>query len=240
MATRMTGPVLNKERIGGSNQDARGWFSNLPIASSPDHCVYFNDFLVAQDYAAADWVITTVEAGAGDATEALAADERYGALLLTNDAADDDSDSLQLNEESWKLEAGERLWFEARVKISDATQSDFFIGLGITDTTPLATSDRVGFEKNDGDANIDVLTEKDSTETNTDSGVDIVADTYVKLGFYWDGVSAVRFYVNRNLVATHTTNVPDDENLCVTIHIQNGEAAAKTATIDYIYVCGER
>lgn len=236
MATHFTGPVLQTDLSRGN----REWFSKLPVASGPDYAVYFNDFLVAQDYAATDWIVTTTEAGAGDATEAIAADERSGALLLTNDAADNDLDALQSAEEFTSLTVGKRLWFETKLKISDATQSDLFVGLAITDTTVLDTSDRVGFQKDDGDANIDVLTEKNGTETNTDSGVDIVADTYVTLGFYWDGVNKVKFFVNRSLVASHTTNVPDDENLALTIHIQNGEAVAKTCTVDYFYVCQER
>lgn len=236
MPTRLQGPLLNTELARGE----REWFSNMPLSSSPDYCVYFNDFLAAQDYAAADWVITTTEAGAGDATEALAADERFGALLITNDDADNDLDSLQLTEESWKLEAGERLWLEFRAKVSDADQCDLFLGLNITDTTALDTSDRVGFQIDDGNASILCKTEKDSTETSTDSGLDAADNTYVKLGIYWDGISAVKFFVNRALVATHTSNVPDDENLCVTMLLQNGEAAAKTLTVDYIYVCAER
>ncbi len=231
-----TGPIKNVVAARGD----REWFSGLPIDGNPDLIVYFNDFLVAQDYAAADWVITTTEAGAGDATEALAADELNGALLITNDDADNDLDALQATEEVWKLQSGKQLWFETRLKISDATQSDLFVGLAITDSTVLDTSDRVGFQKDDGDANIDVLTEKNGTETNTDSGQDIVADTYVQLGFHWDGVSKVKFFVNRALVASHTTNVPDDENLCLTLHVQNGEAAAKSCTVDYFYVAMER
>lgn len=236
MSTRTPGPVLNRE----VNRGNREWFSNLPMQPGPDYVTYFNDFLVAQDYAAGDWVVTTTEAGAGDATEALAADERCGALLITNDAGDNDLDALQGTEEVWKLEAGEKLWFETRLKISDATQSDLFVGLAITDVSVLDTTDRIGFQKDDGDANIDCLCEKDSTETNTDSGVDIVADTYVTLGFYWDGVSKVKYFVNRSLVASHTSNVPDNENLCLTIHLQNGEAVAKTCTIDYFFVCAQR
>jgi hypothetical protein len=236
LPTRFTGPVLNRDNSRGD----REWFSNLPITSEPDYAVYFNDFLVAQDYAASDWVVTTTEAGAGSATEALAADERSGALLLTNDDADNDLDSLQSTEEFASLTSGKKLWMEFKVKLSDATESDFFMGLGITDTTPLDTSDRVGFQKDDGNASILCKTEKDSTETSNDSGVDFADDTYVTLGFYYDGGSSVEFYVNRAKVATHTTNVPDDENLAITMHIQNGEAAAKTLTVDYIYLCQQR
>jgi len=234
MANRTTGPQLNNSL----NRGNREWFSNLPVQPGPDYSVYFNDFLNTADYAAADWTITTVETGT--ATEAIAADELNGGLKLTNGTADDDSDSLQLNQENWALGAGKRMWMEVRLKISDATQSDFFVGLNITDTTPLVTSDRVGFQKDDGSTAILAKSEKDSTETSTDSLQVVVADTYVKLGMYWDGMSAVAFFVNRNIVATHTTNNPDNENLAVTVHLQNGEAAAKNATIDYIYVCQER
>lgn len=241
MATHFKGPVLNKDiALGGSDQEARRWYSKMPIGQDPAYVVYFNDFLVEQDYAAADWVITTTEAGAGNASEALAGDELCGALLITNDDADNDLDSLQHTQEVWKLASGKRLWFKTKVKINDVDQVDNFIGLCITDTTPLDTSDRVGFQWTDADASIDVLTEKNSTETLTDSGVDAVDATYVELGLYWDGVSSVYFFIDGKHVATHTSNVPDDENLCVTIHHQNGEAAAQTIHVDYIYVCMER
>ena len=240
MATSFTGPVKNAVQT--DTNSARKWEGGLPIGEGEmsTWCTYFNDFLVAQDYAAADWVITTTEAGSGDATEALAADEACGALLITNDNADDDVDHLQLNEENWRLSSGKKLWFDCRIKVSDATQSDWFIGLGITDTTPFATSDRVGFEKNDGDANIDALCEKDTTETNTDTGSDGTDDTYVRLSFFWDGVDSITYFVNGKQKVEHTTNQPDDENLCVSISIQNGAAAAKTMTIDYIHVVQER
>lgn len=233
MATHFTGPVLHKEKDGV-------WNAKLPVAQDPDYVVYFNDFLVEQDYAAADWVITTTEAGAGSATEALAADELNGALLITNDDADNDLDALQHTQEVWKLASGKRLWFKAKLKVSDVTQSDLFVGLSITDTTVLDTTDRVGFQSDDGDALLDILTEKDSTETNTAGVATLVDATYVELGLYWDGKAKVEFFVNDALVGTHTTNIPDDENLCLTIHLQNGEAVAKTATVDYFYVAMER
>ena len=68
----------------------------------------------------------------------------------------------------------------------------------------------------------------------------MVDDTYIKLSMYWDGVSKVRFYVNRSLKVTHTTNNPDDVNMTITLHHQNGEAAIQTLTVDYIHVVAER
>jgi hypothetical protein len=37
-----------------------------------------------------------------------------------------------------------------------------------------------------------------------------------------------------------TTNLVDDEDLTVSIALQNGEAVAKTMTVDYVFVAKER
>ena len=44
------------------------------------------------------------------------------------------------------------------------------------------------------------------------------------------------------MVATETTltNVTDDEDLTISFGIQNGAAAAKTMTVDYIFAAVER
>ena len=199
--------------------------------------VYFDDF----DYFdAANWTITTVEDGTGDATEALA-DEDGGVLLITNDDADDDSDFFNKVGESFLMASGKKAWFEARLKVSDATQSDWVAGLQITDTTPLAVSDGIFFRKDDGDANIDFVVTKNSTAT-TEAGVATNADdTYVRLSFYYDGKSLVRYYVDGVMQGSvATTNLPDDEELTISFGIQNGEAAAKTMSVDYIMAAKER
>ena len=77
-------------------------------------------------------------------------------------------------------------------------------------------------------------------ETSEDSEIDIVAATDVTLGMRWDGVDTVKFFVNRLEVNEISTNLPDDELLSVTYALQNGEAVAKTATIDYLYLAQER
>lgn len=234
--SRFTGPLQNVRKQGGLRQ----WFQELPIGQEPDLCVYWNDFLVAQDYAAADWVITTTEAGAGDASEALAADEACGALLITNDANDNDVDSLQSTEECWRLASGKQLWMEMRVKVSDADDVDMFVGLSITDTTPRDASDRIGFSLAEGSALILTACAKDSTGSDTSSGVSAADDTYVKLGVHWDGVNTAKFYIDRSLVREAIANIPNDENLAITLNIQNGAAGGDTLTVDYIYVAQER
>ena len=198
---------------------------------------YFNDF---NEYVAGDWTITTTEDGSGAATEAVT-DVQGGGLLVTNDDADNDADFFNLKGESFKFVAGKKTFFKARFKVSDATQSDFVMGLQITDTTPLAVSDGVFWLKDDGDTNLDFHVEKDSSDTTASAVATVSDDTFLIVGFYYDGKSAIKYYVDDVHKGTSvTTNLPDDEELTVSFGIQNGAAAAKTMTVDYIFVSQER
>lgn len=209
-----------------------------PYPSDQTYYGYFNDFMT---YASGDWTITTTEAGSGNASEALTS-QAGGALLLTNDDADNDLDFLQLKGESFKLSSSKRAYFSARFKVSDATQSDFVMGLQITDTTPLATTDGVFFIKDDGDTNLDFIVEKDSTSTDTTAIHTMADDTFVTVAWFIDPDASKVFYSVNNAepVSVVNTNLPDDEELTVSFGIQNGAAAAKTMTIDYVNVMIER
>lgn len=109
------------------------------------------------------WTITTVEAGAGSASEAL--DDAVGGVLkITNDDADNDSDQFQKIGEAFKLASGKPLYFEMRFKVSDSVQSDLLLGLCVADATLIpGVSDGVYFRSDDGDANLDFVTEKNAT-----------------------------------------------------------------------------
>jgi len=214
--------------------------TNLSEFVAPDPSkahVYFDDF---DTYTAAQWTITTVEAGSGSATEALT-DADGGVLLITNDDADNDSDFFNKVGESFLMEAGKKAWFKARIQSNDATQSDIVIGLQITDTTPLDVTDGIFFLKSDGDTQFDFLVEKNNTATTTSEVATMADDTWLTLGFYYDGKSAIKVYADDVHVATSAvTNLPDDEVLTVSFGIQNGEAAAKTLSVDYIFAAKER
>ena len=199
---------------------------------------YSNDFMT---YNSDDFTITTTEAGTGSATEALTSGAG-GQLLLTNAAGDNDLDFLQLKGESFSLSSSKRAFFEARFKVSDATESDVVMGLQITDTTPLAVSDGVYFMKDDGDTNLDFHIEKDGTDTTTAAVTTLADDTFVNVGFFIDpNTSQISYFVgSATPVGVVNTNLPDDEELTVSFGIQNGAAAAKTMTIDYINVICER
>jgi len=202
--------------------------------------VFFDDF---DKYVVGDWTITTTEAGAGNATEALM-DGDGGLLLITNDAADNDCDFFQKVGESFLIESGKKAWFKARFKVSDVTQSDIVMGLQVTDTTPLAVTDGIWFRKDDGDAFLDFIVQKDDTTgKNTGTAVaTLVNDTFVTVGWYYDGVSTCEAYVNDVKVSTLSAAAAylSDTELTISFGIQNGEAVAKTMTVDYIFAAKER
>lgn len=209
-------------------------FADLAMPAPTKFHTFFEDF---DYYAAGDWTVTETQAGA---TQALA-DGDGGLLLLTNSAADNDLVSLQKVGESFRFASGKKLFFEARFKVSDATQSDVVIGLQITDATPLDVTDGVFFIKDDGSTSFALRVEKNNTATATTSVATLADDTFITLGFYYDGASAIEYSVNGVVKGTSvTTNLPDDEDMTVTFAIQNGEAAAKTMTVDYIFVAKER
>jgi hypothetical protein len=214
---------------GVTNVASSDVFGQMPLLDPTKAHVYFNDF---DHFAAADWTITTTEAGAGSATEALG-DADGGVLVITNDAADNDADFFQKVGESFK--------FKARFKVSDAVESDFVMGLQITDTSPLAVSDGVFFQKDDGDALLDFHVVKNGTATDVAGIVSVVSDTYLEVGFYYNGVNEIEYFVD-GVKRGHTavTNLVDDEELTISFGIQNGEAAAKVMTVDYVLVAKER
>lgn len=234
--TSFSGPLLHHGK-----DDPKKWYAGLPIWGDPDFQVFFDDFdMVAQDQTN-DWTVVK-DTGA---SVAIGADALNGTVVLTSAATtDNDGASIQGNE-VFALGSGKKLWFETRLQVSDADQMDVFAGLTINFATNpeavLSAADRVGFQIDDGNASILCKSEKSSTETSTDSGVDASDATYVKLGFRWDGSSKVEFFVDRALVATHTTNNPDDENLTPALFELSGNSTGtKSMTADYVMVIIER
>ena len=199
---------------------------------------YSNDFFT---YQADDWTITTTEAGTGSATEAVTS-SAGGALLLTNAAGDNDNDFLQLKGEAFKLSSSKRAYFSARFKCNDVDQSDIVIGLQITDTSPLDVTDGIFFISNDGDAGLDFLVEKDNSATTTEDVATLADDTFITVSWFIDPDRSAVYYSINNAepVKVANTNLPDDEELTISIGIQNGEAAAQTLTVDYVTAIVER
>lgn len=190
------------------------------------------------------WTRTLV----GTGTTALTAGNG-GLLLLTNSAADNDLTQIQRPVANFLPVAGKKLFFRCIFKISDATQSDFAIGLQQVnaDGTTLATAtDGIFFLKADDAATVALYVRKDNTTGSVNSGAiaTLVADTFITLGFYFDGIDRVYYEVNGTVTGSITLTTAagflPDAAVCLMISLKNGEAVAKTATVDHIYVAMER
>lgn len=233
----MANNTVTRLPSGMTNVNDVNLFADLRQSDLTIYHTYYNDF---DTYTAGDWVVTETDAGA---TQALTAGDG-GLLLITNTAADNDLVALQKTPAAFTFETGKKAFFRCRFKVSDATQSDLVIGLQVVDTTPLDVTDGVYFLKADGAATVDVICRKNaSTGSTTATAVATLAnDTFVTLGWYWDGIDTVQYEVNGVVAGSLTsaaTYLPDT-TCTVSFAIQNGEAVAKTMTVDYIYAGKER
>lgn len=229
----MTSPVRFTSGVSTAVKNA-----NLGMFTMPDPTevhVFMEDF---DYYVAASWTETET----GSTGSVAIGDVDHGALVVTTGSADNDNEFVQKIGESFKIVSGKKLWFKARFKVSDATQSDFVIGLQITDTSPLAVTDGVYFMKDDGDANLDFYSTKDSTSSSASAIATVADDTYLTAGFYYDGKGNIEYFVNdvKKGTLTPSTALPDDEELTISFGIQAGEAASKVMTVDYVFAAKER
>tara|TARA_A100001388_G_scaffold216685_1_gene167265 strand:- start:104 stop:811 length:708 start_codon:yes stop_codon:yes gene_type:complete len=223
---------------GVTNVTADSTFGKVKAPDPTKYHMYHNDF---DTYLASDWTITTTEGGSGDASEALG-DGDGGLLVITNDDADDDNDFLQLVKEGFKYEADKQLAFKARFKTSDADASDVVMGLQLTDTSPLDVTDGIFFLLTDGSTTLQFIVEKDGTQSTLDLSTAMADDTFMSVGFVYTPADQ-KFHVYQNNVEVGTvvnTNAPDDEELTVSFGIQNGAAASKVLTVDYVTAMKER
>ena len=210
-------------------------FAEFGMPDPTKYHTFFEDFDIYYD-TTNNWTETATGVSSG-----AIGNSDGGVLVLTNAAADNDAVFVQFNRETFKFVSGKKLWFKSRFKVSDATQSDFIIGLQITDTTPLDVTDGVFFQKDDGDANIDFYVEKNNTATSSTAISTIEDDTYIVLGFYYNGIDKIEYSVDGSIVGSSViTNLPDDEELTLSFGIQNGEAVAKVMSVDYLFVAKER
>ena len=180
----------------------------------------------------AGWTTTMVEAGLGGSSEVHASNAAGYLWELLTDNAENDGISMQLNGEPFELTSDQDLYCGFEFEINDVTQTDFFLGLAISDTAILGgVTDRIGFESLDGSTDMKFMLEKDSTETLSASLHTLVDATLVFAEFYWNG-SGIEVFVDGVSVATPAvTNLPNDEALRLSLEFLTGEATANTMKI---------
>lgn len=175
------------------------------------------------------------------------ADAENGVLVITSDATTDaNGGSIQTDNTQFLVKTGKKLWFEARIKVSDADQGPMFVGLAdnfATNPEGVVVNgiSRVGFELLDGAATINTVQDNDTTATRVITSISAADDTYIRLGFRTDG-GHIRYYINRALVGSVAIA---SANAAITLgpafmHLSGNATGTHTASIDYIMCAQER
>jgi len=212
-------------------------FSFLPEPDPTKLHTFFDDF---NSFVAADWIAT--ETGGGAATQALVAGNG-GLLALVNTAGNNDLNSIQKTPALIAFTAAKASYFKARVKVDDATNAAFVVGVQIVDTTPLDVTDGIYFLKPAASTTVSIVARKDASPNTLTATVGTVAnDTFADLAWAYDGNGKLLFAFNGVIVGalTVTDVLPDATNCTITVAVSNGTAAARTLTADFVMFKQER
>lgn len=159
-----------------------------------------------------DYVLTQATTGTGAISTAAP-----GVLELDcNSTTQHQGANLQRAKSAFVPAAGKHIWAEFKVKVVDTfDKCNFFVGLAEIDTTIFAsgvitTSNHIGFYCPTTGAGVYTLAAAKAAAAATTAAGTIAEDTYVKLGFYVNGVTSIQGYVNGVATATAhvTANVP--------------------------------
>lgn len=185
---------------------------------------------------------------------------KYGVITITHAGAEDDGLQLQDERETFRTdEAKEFTIFACRCDFDRAEQNDIFMGLSVLDTAFLASNpaDFIGFLKDDGDAQIDVICTRNSASTRQNNVARLDTGTHeyafvvepdaddspnATICFYIDGKLVWKFVPTATLASNESQcdDNPHDEELSRTWAYLAGAAAADVNLLDYIgawHVC---
>jgi hypothetical protein len=196
---------------------------------------------------------TGATAGSGIATLATIP---TGVISLAN-ATDNETTVLSLlggKNQAGQLifEAGKKVWFETRVKVSTIADSKFGVFVGMAEEAlavtvgilaaagTLTDKDLVGFWRVEGDGDkLDLVFNTaggGGITTLAADAVTLAADTWVKLMIYCDGTT-VFFYADGVLlssVALTATNFPNGEEMALYFAMTMAATEAGTVGIDWV------
>jgi len=251
-------PTPKRFSKGVTNVASDKTMGNLIVPDPTSVVTYMEDFF---KFDPGEWITTRVATPtayntAGGHVEGYEqiTDATDGVLAVVTTAGDDDYCFFQYGgadydsssdgpRETFTMIVGNKLWFKARLKCNDVDAADFYVGLFVTDTSPVASapSDGLWFISDDGDAYLDAHLYSSSASQLSRTAIQSVSDdTYFTVGAYWDGVNTVQIFSNDIKRAEGTGITPTTTQLAVSFGIQNGSAAASTLSLDYLCVIRER
>ena len=220
-----------------------GMWADYPLQNTMDPSLYhilFDDFLEFTE--AAIW--TTTEDAGKTGTDALM-DVVGGVYTNFCDGDDNDESYCISTAETFLIATGKKIWFEARLRVDEAATDDANVMVGLSDSAgadmildngggPAASYDGVVFTKVDGGTKWQFETSNAGTQETTAEVAAYADDTFVRLGFYYDGVTGITPYVDGTAGTAHTIAVAGLEEMHVFFGIKAGSVVEEAIEIDYV------
>lgn len=182
-------------------------------------------------------------------------DAANGVLSIASHSDDNDEGYIGTINECWDFQVDKRLFFEARVKLTEAATDDANIIVGLSDTCaadsllddgagPMASYDGALFFKVDGGTVWQSeISNAGTQDTDTDAGA-FTSGSWTTLSIFYDyndGVTAkVYFYVDGVLGATHDMTITGMAEMNILLGVKAGGAHAETLLVDFVRVVAER
>lgn len=196
------------------------------------------------------WVDTVSDGGTIDVGDA-----HGGVLSIATGATDNDESYVSSQHEIFKFAVDKKLFFEARVKLTEANTDDANIIVGLSDTVaadslvnngagPMASYDGVVFFKVDGGVVWQAETSNAGTQNTDISAGAFTSGSWHKLTIFYDDndgtTASVKFYVDGVLGATLELTISGMDEMHVLLGAKAGGANAETLLVDYVHVVAER
>lgn len=215
------------------------------IAGGSRNLVYMEDFVDADSSDAFD---STDDGGTG--TNVLL-DEHGGWYNVLTAVADNDYHLMSSGAEFIKFQANKPVYFEAKIKLTEANTDDANWVIGLTDTLttgflgddgagPAASYDGAVFFKVDGTMQIQFETSNAGTQVTNASLATFTSGAEYTLGLKFnpgDGTTGtVTPYVNGTAGTAHDITLAGLEEMHLVFGVKAGGANAETLSVDYLYV----
>jgi hypothetical protein len=247
MAPQMIpGPLTYDDGLSSNGQ--REWFKNLPLdaAINPDFLYIMQDFNDKSKVIDTTNDYTTIFTSTGTATIQVSGSHLK---LLSAATTVNDGGVICTAGQPILLQANKKCWFEARVQGSSVADMELFVGLSkVAAATPqsilAANFSRVGFELRGSTAVVKASMGSGSSDTISSTGVSMADNTFIKLGFYFDGQN-IQFFVDRNKKLTSVLSgvgpVLGTDQLGLSFEERSISAAGtRSALLDYWFCVAER
>lgn len=176
--------------------------------------VYLDERWVSYNAAATTGDYVGTQATAGTAAISTAAP---GVLEVDcNSTTQGQGFQIQRAKSAFVPAAGKHIWFECKVKVVDTFDKvQFFAGLSEIDTTLIAagansSANHIGWEVATAGAGVMTFAGEKAGTRGTSTAATLAEDTYVRLGFYVNGVTSITQYINGVATGTAiaTANIP--------------------------------